>query len=57
VFSGYHHWGVGGEPYVAEVFAFRFWAGATLGAIFLLRGIGIAALAHGFYDVLVLVVG
>lgn len=54
-FSGYHHWGVGGEPYDAGVFAFRFWAGALLGTIFLTRGLGIAALAHGFYDVLVLV--
>jgi membrane protease YdiL (CAAX protease family) len=54
-FSGYHHWGVGGEPYDPGVFAFRFWAGAVLGAIFLTRGLGIAALAHGFYDVLVLV--
>jgi len=54
LFSGYHHWGPGGEPYVASVFAFRFWAGALLGAIFLTRGLGIAALAHGFYDVLVM---
>ncbi len=55
VFSAYHHWGPGGEPYDGYVFAFRFWAGIALGAIFLTRGLGIAALAHGFYDVLVLV--
>ena len=55
IFSGYHHWGPGGEPYVASVFAFRFWAGVVLGGIFLLRGLGIAAFAHGFYDVLVMV--
>lgn len=54
LFSGYHHWGPGGEPYVASVFAFRFWAGTLLGAIFLTRGLGIAAFAHGFYDVLVM---
>ena len=54
VFSGYHHWGVTGEPYVASVFAFRFWAGIGLGTIFLTRGLGIAAFAHGFYDVLVM---
>jgi membrane protease YdiL (CAAX protease family) len=54
VFSAWHHWGVGGEPFVASVFAFRFWAGVALGGIFLARGIGIAAFAHGFYDVLVL---
>lgn len=54
IFSDYHHWGVGGEPYVAEVFAYRFHAGIVLGAIYATRGLGIAALAHGFYDVLVL---
>ena len=54
LFSDYHHWGVTGEPYDAHVFAFRFHAGLLLGGIFLFRGLGIAALAHGFYDVLVL---
>lgn len=54
VFSCYHHWGPGGEPYNEAVFAFRFWAGVALGAVFLTRGLGIAAFAHGFYDTLVL---
>lgn len=54
LFSDYHHWGVTGEPYDARVFAFRFHAGAILGAVFLFRGLGIAAFAHGFYDVMVL---
>ncbi len=54
IFSDYHHWGVGGEPYDATIFAFRFHAGLVLGAIFLTRGLGIAAFAHGFYDVLAL---
>lgn len=54
VFSAYHHVGAGGEPYDALRFAFRFHAGVVLGAIFLTRGLGIAACAHGFYDVLVL---
>lgn len=53
VFSAYHHWGPSGEPYNAAVFAFRFHAGLVLGALFLTRGLGIAALAHGVYDVLV----
>lgn len=53
VFSAYHHWGPGGEPYVASVFAYRFHAGLVLGALFLTRGLGIAALAHGVYDVVV----
>ena len=55
LFSDYHHWGVTGEPYDAHVFAFRFHAGMILGGLFLFRGLGIAAFAHGFYDVLVMV--
>lgn len=54
VFSDYHHWGAGGEPFDARVFAFRFHAGIVLGTIFLTRGLGIAAFAHGFYDVIVM---
>ena len=55
LFSDYHHWGISGEVYDPAVFSFRFHAGVMLGAIFLLRGLGIAAFAHGFYDVLVMV--
>jgi hypothetical protein len=54
VFSAYHHWGEGAEPWDAAAFTFRFHAGALLGAVFLARGLGIAAFAHGFYDALVL---
>lgn len=54
LFSAYHHWGPGGEPWDALRFTFRFHAGVVLGVIFLTRGLGIAAFAHGFYDALVL---
>lgn len=54
LFSAYHHWGAGGEPWDALRFTFRFHAGVLLGTIFLTRGLGIAAFAHGFYDALVL---
>jgi membrane protease YdiL (CAAX protease family) len=53
-FSAYHHWGYGGEPWDAVRFTFRFHAGALLGVVFLTRGLAVAALAHGFYDALVL---
>lgn len=54
LFSAYHHWGAAGEVWDARVFTFRFHAGVVLGVIFLTRGLGIAALAHGFYDAIVL---
>jgi membrane protease YdiL (CAAX protease family) len=54
VFAAWHHWGPGAEPWSDAVVRFRFAAGAVLGTIFLTRGLGIAALAHGFYDVMVL---
>ena len=54
VFSAWHHWGAGAEPWSQAVFTFRFHAGLVLGVIFVTRGLGIAALAHGIYDVLVL---
>jgi membrane protease YdiL (CAAX protease family) len=54
LFSAYHHWGAGAEPWSAPAFTFRFHAGVLLGVIFLTRGLGIAAFAHGFYDALVL---
>ncbi len=55
LFAAYHHWGPGGEPWDAVRFTFRLHAGLLLGAVFLTRGIGIAAFAHGFYDALVLI--
>ena len=55
VFAAYHHWGPGGEAWDAARFTFRLHAGALLGVVFLTRGLGIAAFAHGFYDALVLV--
>jgi membrane protease YdiL (CAAX protease family) len=54
LFAAYHHWGPGGEPWDAARFTFRFHAGAILGVVFLTRGLGIAAFAHGLYDALVL---
>jgi membrane protease YdiL (CAAX protease family) len=54
LFAAYHHCGSGGEPWNAVRFTYRFHAGLLLGGVFLGRGLGIAAFAHGFYDALVL---
>lgn len=54
LFSAWHHWGAGAETWHADVFRFRVAAGVVLGTVFLTRGLGIAALAHGFYDALVM---
>ena len=54
LFAAYHHLGAGAEPWDAARFTFRFHAGVLLGVVFLTRGLGIAAFAHGFYDAIVL---
>ncbi len=52
LFSGYHHLGPFGEPFVAGVFAFRATAGIVLGLIFSWRGLALCAYLHAFYDIL-----
>ena len=52
LFSGYHHVGVGGEPFVGSVFAFRTAAGLALGLLFTWRGLALCAYLHAFYDIL-----
>lgn len=50
-FSGFHHFGVGSEPFDAQVFLFRAVAGVILGALFLARGFCVVVYAHAIYDV------
>lgn len=52
LFSGYHHLGAGGEPFVASTFAFRAAAGIALGLLFTWRGLALCAYLHAFYDIL-----
>lgn len=52
LFSGYHHLGPQGEPFVAGIFAFRAAAGVALGLIFSWRGLALCAYLHAFYDIL-----
>lgn len=43
--------GAGGEPYDPSIFAWRVVAGACLGILFRVRGIGVAAWTHAFFNV------
>jgi len=51
LFSGYHY--LGNEPFQVQTFVFRTAAGLYFGGLFVLRGFGITAGCHAFYDVLV----
>ena len=42
--------GPGGEPFCAATFLWRAMAGVVLGALFLWRGLGVAAWAHGWFN-------
>ena len=50
-FALYHY--LGNEPFAWRSFAFRTFAGAYFGLLFLKRGFGITALSHSSYDVIV----
>lgn len=52
VFSAFHHFGPEGEPFAVAPFLFRAIAGAVLGVIFVLRGLGVAVYTHAAYDCL-----
>jgi membrane protease YdiL (CAAX protease family) len=51
-FSLYHHLGPYGQPMDAYPVLFRFGAGIILGAVFVMRGLGVAVYLHVFYDLL-----
>ena len=61
LFAGFHleaftGWlGPGGEPYDAAVFTWRATAGILLAALFLWRGLGVAAWSHAFFNLALLV--
>ena len=56
LFSAFHYMGVS-EKFSSDSFLFRFYAGVILGTIFVLRGIGIAAYTHAFYDLFLILHG
>lgn len=51
IFSGFHYIGPYGDQWALPSFVFRFLAGLTFSALFLLRGFGITAWTHALYDV------
>lgn len=53
LFSAFHYIGPYGDPLEAGSFIFRFLAGLTFSALYLLRGFGITAWTHALYDVFV----
>lgn len=53
LFAAHHHPPLGSEPYASGRFVFRALAGIYLGALFLVRGYGITAGCHAFYNIVV----
>lgn len=54
IFSGFHHVGSLGEPFTWAAFSFRAFAGGVLAVLYLVRGFGITAYSHAFYDLIIL---
>ena len=53
IFSGFHHVGFFGEPFILQTFVFRFIGGLVLSILYVVRGFGITAYTHSFYDLLI----
>lgn len=56
IFSAVHYVGNMGDVFTWQSFAFRALAGLVLNALYVLRGFGIAATTHAWYDVIVLLI-
>lgn len=56
LFSAVHYIGNMGDIFTWQSFAFRALAGLVLNALYVLRGFGIAATTHAWYDVIVLLI-
>ncbi|MCG3121183.1 MAG: hypothetical protein ALAOOOJD_04183 [bacterium] len=53
LFSGFHYLG-GREAMAFDSFIYRFYAGIILGALFVVRGIGVASYTHSIYNLLLI---
>lgn len=54
IFSGFHHVGSLGEAFTWSAFCFRAFAGGVLAVLYIVRGFGITAYTHAFYDLIIL---
>jgi hypothetical protein len=52
-FSLVHNWGPTGEPFVADIAAYRVLIGGLFAGLYLARGFAVAVYAHVFFEVLV----
>ena len=53
IFSGFHYIGILGEPFLVRTFVFRFIGGTILSVLYVLRGFGVTAYTHSFYDLFI----
>ena len=53
IFSGFHYIGFLGEPFLLRTFVFRFIGGAILSILYVVRGFGVTAYTHSFYDLFI----
>jgi hypothetical protein len=57
LFSAFHYIGPYGDHLQVSSFVFRFLAGLTFSALYLLRGFGVTAWTHALYDIFVTLAG
>jgi hypothetical protein len=57
LFSAFHYVGPYGDHLQLSSFVFRFLAGLTFSALYLLRGFGVTAWTHALYDIFVTLAG
>jgi len=53
IFSGFHYIGFLGEPFLLRTFVFRFIGGTILSILYVVRGFGVTAYTHSFYDLFI----
>ena len=57
IFSAFHYVGAYGDPFTISSFTFRAIAGLAFSGLYVLRGFGITAWTHAWYDILIVMFG